>query len=32
MKRTSDKMADRYKETIDELVTFMDPIEEERSP
>ena len=32
MKRTTDKMADKYKDTIQELVTFMDPIEEERSP
>ncbi len=32
MKRTTDKMADRYKDTIQELVTIMDPIEEEYSP
>ena len=32
MKRTTDKMADKYKDTIQELVTIMDPIQEERSP
>ena len=32
MKRTTDKIADKYKDNIQELVTFMDPIEEERSP
>ena len=32
MKRTNDKMADKYKDTIQELVNIMDPIEEEHSP
>lgn len=32
MKRTTEKMADRYKDTIQELVTIMDPIKEEYSP
>jgi ribosomal protein S17E len=26
IKRTTDKMADKYKDTIQELVTIMDPI------
>ena len=31
MKRTTDKKAERYKDTINELLEVMDPIEEEKS-
>ena len=31
MKRATDKKAERYKETINELIEIMDPIEEEKS-
>ena len=31
MKRATDKKAERYKESINELVEIMDPIEEEKS-